>query len=194
MYHSAPSEVIIKAISNKKRQEIYNFIVESKFIIKSGILNKFDLKRASLDFHLAALEEAELIGIKEIRIKGRKYVYLFPKAKWKIAVTPLETASLQEFLPSDLSEKNFFQLTENSWLNSPSIKDPQTIKTVLESLVIRLGAESEKYKCKRCETELGIIKCSECQKLYCTECAEIINKSNEKKVALCYTCIADQFS
>ncbi|MHA1967096.1 MAG: hypothetical protein ACW964_04755 [Candidatus Hodarchaeales archaeon] len=188
------SEAIIKAISNSKRLEIYNFIVQTKFVIKSEILNKFDLKRASLDFHLDSLEEAELIAIKEIRIKGRKYVYLFPKARWKIAVTPLETASLEEFLPSDLSEKEFFLLTENSWLNSPSIKDPQTIRIVLESLAIRLGAESEKYRCKRCETELGIIKCSECQKLHCPECAEIIMKSDEKKVALCYTCITNQFS
>ncbi|MFX0085309.1 MAG: hypothetical protein ACFFAU_06520 [Candidatus Hodarchaeota archaeon] len=188
------SEIIIKAISNSKRLEILTYIQQQKFIIKSDILYRFELKRASLDFHLTTLDEAGLIGLKEIRLNGRKYVFVYPKSTWEISVTDVETAALQEILPSEITQESFQQLTESLWINMNIIKDPQTIKKILEQIVVRLGTESSDHLCPRCESEPGIIKCSECQKIFCIECAKIIDKSNGQKISFCYDCIANQFS
>ena len=187
-------ETILKAISNKKRLEIFNYIVNEKFLIKTDLITHFNLQRAGLDFHLTALKEAGLIGLLEIKIKGRKYVFVYPKATWRIDLDLVETNSLQDFLPSELVENDFPQLTERFWIDSSLIKNPQTIKKILESLVIKLGSDSSDYYCQRCKSEPGIMKCSECLKLYCTECAEIIKKPDDAKITLCYDCIADQFS
>ena len=189
-----PLETILKAISNKKRLEILNYITEEEFLIKSELITHFALQRAGLDFHLTALEEARLIGLLEIKIKGRKYVFVYPKATWKVDLDLLETSSLQDLLPSELLEDNFPKLTEQFWVKSNVIKNPQTIKKILEKLVSKLGSDSLEYYCQRCKTEPGIMKCFECSKLYCTECAEIIKKSDDAKITLCYDCIANQFS
>lgn len=186
-------ETILKAISNKKRLKIFNYIVNEKFLIKTDLITHFDLQRAGLDFHLTALEEAGLIGFLKIKIKGRKYVFVYPKATWRIDLDLVETASLQNFIPPELSENDFHKLAENFWIDSSAIKDPQTIRKVLKSLAIRLGSDTD-YYCQRCRNEFGIMKCSECQKLFCSECAEIIKKTDGKKIALCYDCITDQFS
>ena len=187
-------ETILKAISNKKRLEIFRYIVDEEFLIKTQLITHFSLQRAGLDFHLTALEEAGLIGLLEIKIKGRKYVFVYPKATWRIDLDLVETNSLPEFLPSELVVKDFPKLTERFWIGSSEIKNPQTIKKILESLAIKLGSGSLDYYCQRCKSEPGIMKCSECLKLYCTECAEIIKKPDDVKVTLCFDCIANQFS
>jgi len=188
------SETLLKAISNTTRLEILTFIQQQKFVIKSDILNHFELKRASLDFHLTSLDEAGLIGVKEIRLNNRKYVFVFAKATWKMTLTKVDTAILQDVIPSEITEEGFYQLIESFWIKTTPIKDLNIVKTVLESLSKKLTSESSKYHCNRCETEQGIMKCSECHKLYCTECAKIINKTDGNKTALCYDCISDQFS
>ena len=58
-------EMVLKAISNKKRLEILECIQEEKFLIKGELIDRFNLQRAGLDFHLSALEEAGLIGLLE---------------------------------------------------------------------------------------------------------------------------------
>ncbi len=186
-------ETILKAISNKKRLEIFNYIQDEKFLIKNELITHFGLQRAGLDFHLYALEEAGLIGLLETKIKSRKFVFVYPKATWRIDLDLVETSSLQDFIPSELSENDFHKLIESFWIDSSEIKDPQTIRKVLKSLAIRLGSDTD-YYCQRCRNEFGIMKCSECQKLFCSECAEIIKKTDGKKIALCYDCITDQFS
>jgi DNA-binding transcriptional ArsR family regulator len=187
-------ETILKAISNKKRLEIFNYITNEKFLIKTELITHFKLQRAGLDFHLTALEEAGLIGLLEIRIKGRKYVFVHPKATWRIDLDLVETNTLQDLLPSELVENDFPKLTERFWIDSSAIKNPQTKKRILESLAMKLGSDSSDYYCQRCTSELGIMKCSGCLKLYCTECAEIIKKPDNAKITLCYDCIANQFS
>lgn len=187
-------EMILKAISNKKRSEIFDYIVNEKFLIKTELITHFSLQRAGLDFHLTALEEAGLIGLLEIKIKGRKYVFVYPKATWRIDLDLIETNSLQDFLPSELVESEFPKLTERFWIDSSVIKNPQTIKKILESLAIKLGSDPSDYYCQRCKNEPGIMKCSECLKLYCIECAEIIEKPDDAKITLCYDCIANKFS
>ncbi|MFX0015379.1 MAG: hypothetical protein ACFFB2_09765 [Promethearchaeota archaeon] len=187
-------DTILKAISNKKRLEIFDHILEEKFLIKNELLNRFDLQRAGLDFHLTALEEAGLIGLLDIKIKGRKFVFIYPKATWKIDLDIVETTLLQEFLPSELSGEDFHKLTERLWTDSDLIQNPQTIKKILESLALRLRSGSPGYDCQRCGNEPGIMKCSSCQNLYCTECAEIIRRPNKTKITLCYDCISNQFS
>ena len=187
-------ETILKAISNKKRLEIFDYIVKEKFLIKTELITHFDLQRAGLDFHLTALEEAGLIGLLEIKIKGRKYVFVYPKATWKIDLELVETHTLQDFLPTELGEDNFTKLTERFWTGSSVIENPQTIKRILESLARKLGSDSSDYYCQRCKNEPGIMKCLECLKLYCPECAEIIQKTDNAKITLCYDCIANQFS
>lgn len=189
-----PVETILKAISNKKRLEILNFIQEEQFLIKNDLITHFGLQRAGLDFHLASLEEARLIGLLEIRIRGRKFVFVFPKATWKIDLDLVETASLQDLIPTELSENDFQKLTERFWTDSSTVRNPQTIKKILESLATRLGSDKSDYSCQRCGKDLGIMKCSECQNLYCVECAEIIEKTDGSKLTLCYECIADKFS
>ncbi|MHA2247659.1 MAG: hypothetical protein ACXADY_22110, partial [Candidatus Hodarchaeales archaeon] len=129
-----------------------------------------------------------------IRIRGRKLVFAYPKAIWRINLDTVETASLQDFLPSDFSENDLHKLAESFWIDSSPIKNPITIKKVLGSLAIRLGSESSEYNCQRCGNEPGIMKCSECLNLFCTECAEIIKKTDGRKITLCYECIADKFS
>ncbi|MFW9906008.1 MAG: hypothetical protein ACFFFH_16920 [Candidatus Thorarchaeota archaeon] len=187
-------ETILKAISNKKRLELFNYILEEKFLIKTELITHFGLQRAGLDFHLSALQEAGLIGLLEMKIKGRKYVFVYPKATWRVDLDFLETSSLQDFLPSELVESDFPNLTERFWVDSCAINNPHTIKTILEKLVLRLGSDSLEYYCQRCKNEPGIMKCSKCSKLYCTDCAEIIRKANGTRIALCYDCIASQFS
>ena len=187
-------EAILKAVSNKIRLEIFDYIIEEKFLIKSDLITRFGLQRAGLDFHLTALEDAGLIGLLEIKIKGRKYVFVYPKATWKINLDLLETSSLQEFLPSELIESDFPKLTERFWIDSSVIKNPHTIKKILESIAIKLGSNSSDNFCQRCNNSLGIMKCSKCQKLFCTECAKIIIRSDKTKITLCYDCISDQFS
>ena len=187
-------EAIFKAISNTKRLEIFTYIQNEKFLIKTELITHFNLQRAGLDFHLASLEEAGLIGLLEIRIKGRKFVFVYPKATWKIDLEPVETASLGDSIPPEISEDDFHKLAEGFWTDTSSIKNPQTIKKVLSSLATRLGSEPSEFNCHRCGNEPGIMKCSECLELYCIECAEIIQKTDGRKVALCYDCIADQFS
>ena len=192
---SDPSiEAILKAISNKKRLEIFDYIQNEKFLIKNELITHFNLQRAGLDFHLASLEEAGLIGLLEIRIKGRKFVFVYPRAAWKIDLELVETNSLSEIIPPEISENDFRKLTESLWTNASTIKNPQTIKKVLESLVTKLGSEPSEFNCHRCGNEPGIMKCSECSELFCVECAEIIKKTDGRRVALCYDCIADQFS
>jgi DNA-binding transcriptional ArsR family regulator len=187
-------ETILKAISNKKRLDIFNYILNEKFLIKTELITHFELQRAGLDFHLSALEEAGLIGLFEMKIKGRKYVFVYPKATWRINLEVLEISSLQDLLPSELIEADFPKLTEQFWVDSGVITNPQTIKKVLQKLVLKLGSDTSEYNCQRCENEPGIMKCSKCSKLYCTECAEIIRKADGTKIALCYDCIANQFS
>ncbi|UCG04553.1 MAG: helix-turn-helix domain-containing protein [Candidatus Heimdallarchaeota archaeon] len=187
-------ETILKAISNKKRLEIFDYITKEEFLIKTELITHFGLQRAGLDFHLTALEEAGLIGLLEIKIKGRKYVFIFPKATLRIDLDLLETSSLQDFFPSKLLEDDFSNFTEQFWVESSAIKDPQTIKKILEKLVSKLGKDSSEYYCQRCKNEPGIMKCSECLKLFCTECAKIIEKKDDAKITLCYDCIEDQFS
>ena len=187
-------ETILKAISNKKRLEIFNYILHEKFLIKTELITYFDLQRAGLDFHLSALEEAGLIGLLEMKIRGRKYVFVYPKATWRVDLELLEISSLHDLLPSELVEDDFPKLTEQFWVDSGAIKNTQTIKKVLEKLALKLGSDSSEYNCQRCENEPGIMKCSKCSKLYCTECAEIIRKADGTKIALCYDCIANQFS
>ncbi|MFX1517191.1 MAG: hypothetical protein ACFFC6_12885 [Promethearchaeota archaeon] len=187
-------ETILKAISNKKRLEIFNYIIDEKFLIKTELITRFGLQRAGLDFHLTALEEAGLIGLFEIKIKGRKYVFVYPKATWRVDLDHLETSSLHEFLPAELLEDDFSKLTEQFWVDSSVIKNPQTIKKILEKLVSKIGTDTSEYQCQRCKNEPGIMKCSKCSKLYCTECAEIIRKADGTKITLCYDCIANQFS
>jgi len=192
---SEPSlETILKAISNKIRLEIFDYILEEKFLIKSDLITHFELQRAGLDFHLMALEDAGLVGLLEIKIKGRKYVYVYPKANWKINLDLLETNSLQDFLPSELIESDFPNLTERFWIDSSAIKNPHTIKKILESLAMKIGGDSKNNFCQRCKTTLGIMKCAKCLKLFCTECAKIIIRSDKTKITFCYDCISDQFS
>ena len=187
-------EKILKAVSSTKRLEIFDYIVNEKFLIKTELITHFNLQRAGLDFHLTALEEAGLIGLLEIKIKGRKYVYVYPKATWKIDLEITETNLLQESLPSELMESEFVKLTEQLWTDSSLMKYPQTIKKVLESLAVKLSSNSTDYYCKRCNNQLGIMKCFDCRNLYCTECAEIIKKSDGVQITLCYDCISNQFS
>lgn len=194
MDDSPPVETILKAISNKKRLEILNYIHEEKFLIKNELITHFNLQRAGLDFHLTALEEAGLIGLAEIKIKGRKYVFVYPKATWKIDLESVETASLQDLLPPVIAESDFHELADSFCTGSDEIKNQRTIKKVLGSLANRLGSESPDYHCKRCGRGPGIIKCAECTGLYCTDCAKIIKKRDGRKITLCYDCIADQFS
>jgi DNA-binding transcriptional ArsR family regulator len=188
------SNAIIKAISNRKRLEILEYIKQETFVIKSDILKHFDLKRASLDFHLAVLEEAGLIGIKEIKMKARKYVFIYQKADWEISITETETALIQDLLPSKISEDDFGKLTDSFWVESKVIKDPKIIKNVLSSFAIKMGGEPTEYLCERCGIDPGIMKCSKCHLLFCIECAKIINKTDGRKVVLCFNCIANQFS
>ncbi|MFX0125068.1 MAG: hypothetical protein ACFFAE_15660 [Candidatus Hodarchaeota archaeon] len=187
-------ETLLRAISNKKRLEIFDYITNEKFLIKTELITHFNLQRAGLDFHLTALEEAGLIGLLEIKIKGRKYVFVYPKATWRMDLDLVETSSLQDFLPSELVESDFPQLVERFWIDTSVIKNPQIKKRILESLAIKLGSDSSDYYCQRCTSELGVMKCSECMKLYCTECAEIIKKPDDTKITLCYDCIENQFS
>ncbi len=194
MKSEASIETILKAISNKIRLEILDYIIEEKFLIKNNLITHFKLQRAGLDFHLATLEEAGFIGLLEIKIKGRKYVFVYPKATWKINLDLLETKRLQDFLPSELIENDFPNLTERFWIGSSEIKNPHTIKKILESLAIKLGGHSSDNFCQRCKNALGIMKCSKCLKLYCTECAKIIIRSDKAKITFCYDCISDQFS
>ena len=189
-----PLETILKAISNKKRLEIFNFITNEKFLIKTELITRFSLQRAGLDFHLSALEEAGLIGLFEIKIKGRKYVFVYPKATWRVDLDLLETSSLHEFLPAELQEDDFPKLTEQFWVEFSVIKNPQTIKKILEKIISKMGTDSFEYQCQRCTNEPGIMKCSKCEKLFCTECAKIIKKPDKAKITLCFDCIENQFS
>ncbi|MFW9991176.1 MAG: hypothetical protein ACFFD4_03875 [Candidatus Odinarchaeota archaeon] len=194
MNPNVPVESILAALSNKKRLEMLNYIYKEKFLIKNELITHFNLQRAGLDFHLSALEDAGLIGSSEMKIKGRKYVFIYPKATWKIDLDPVETTSLQALLPSEMSETEFHELAESFWTEANEIKDPQTIKKVLESLASRLGSESSDYFCKRCGNGIGIVKCRQCLELYCNECTKIIKKRDGSIIMLCYECIADQFS
>ena len=187
-------EKVLKAVSSKKRLEIFDYIVNEKFLIKTELITRFNLQRAGLDFHLTALEEAGLIGLLEIKIKGRKYVYVYPKATWRIDLEVVETNSLQNSLPPELIEDDFSKLTENFWNDPSLIKYPQTIRKILESLAHKLSSNSTDYYCQRCNNQLGIMKCLDCSKLFCTDCAEIIKKSDGAQITLCYDCIANQFS
>jgi DNA-binding transcriptional ArsR family regulator len=187
-------EKILKAVSSKKRLELFNYIVNEKFLIKTELITHFNLQRAGLDFHLTALEEAGLIGLLEIKIKGRKYVYVYPKATWKIDLEIVETNALQDTLPQELVEDDFFKMTELFWADSNLKKYPQTIRKILESLALKLKSNASDYYCQRCNNHLGIMKCHECSKLFCPECAEIIKKSDGMRITLCYDCISNQFS
>ncbi|MHA2226746.1 MAG: ArsR family transcriptional regulator [Candidatus Hodarchaeales archaeon] len=186
--------VIIKAISNEKRLEILNFIHKEKFLIKNDLISHFELQRAGLDFHLSSLEEAGLIGVMEIKIKSRKFVFVYPKAEWKISVNSVDTVHLNELIPTTLSEKDFHQIADSLWTTSSLRKNPQTIKKVLKSLVSKFGIFSKDFNCHRCQNEAGIMKCNECDYLYCPDCAKIIKKANGAKLIYCYECIADHFS
>jgi DNA-binding transcriptional ArsR family regulator len=194
MKSDIPLEKILKAVSSKKRLEIFNYILNEKFLIKTELITYFNLQRAGLDFHLTALEEAGLIGLLEIKIKGRKYVYVYPKATWRIDLEVVETKALQDTLPQELVEDNFFKLTEQFWTDSNLMKYPQTIRKILESLAGKLKSNSSDYHCQRCNNQLGIMKCQDCSQLFCPECAEIIKKADGVKITLCYDCISAQFS
>ncbi len=194
MKTNTANDRLLKAISNNIRRDIFDYILKEKFVIKSEIITQFNLQRAGLDFHLTALEEAGLIGLLEIKIKGRKYVYVYPKSIWKIELESLETYALHEALPPEVTITEFPQLAEKLWLNSSIIKNPETIKRILESITAKLDDNTTTILCHRCKSNLGIMKCSKCLDLYCTDCAKIILRPDTTKVAFCSDCIADDFS
>ncbi|MFW9991600.1 MAG: hypothetical protein ACFFD4_06040 [Candidatus Odinarchaeota archaeon] len=130
-------EAILTALSNKKRLELLNFIYEEKFLIKNDLITRFILQRAGLDFHLSTLVDSGLIGQSEIKIRGRRYVFVYPRATWKIKLESVETISLHAKLPSNLSESEFNEVAESFWNESSDIKDPQTIRKILSVIYSR---------------------------------------------------------
>jgi len=190
------SDLVIKAISNKKRLEILSYIHKERLLIKNDLLQHFELQRAGLDFHLSALEEAGLIGLKDIKIKGRKNVFIYPKAKWKIFLEPIELNHLNELLPMEITSTEDFQgVLEHFWTDSEILENQQIAKKILGTFITKIGDLGGLITCYRCRNEPGIMKCVECSNFYCISCAEIIHRQADNlKVILCYDCISNQFS
>ena len=106
-------ELLLKALSNQKRADIFQFIRNQAFLIKNDLLVHFKMHRAGLDHHLDLLTKAGLIGIHEMNIKGKKYVFVFAKAKIQITVTPVESSEIKEVLPSELTVEKFIKIEIN---------------------------------------------------------------------------------
>ncbi|MHA2246776.1 MAG: hypothetical protein ACXADY_17665 [Candidatus Hodarchaeales archaeon] len=188
MESSTYLELLVKAISNKKRQDILKYIQQEEFLIKKSILGHFNLQQADLDFHLVSLEEAGLIGLTKIKIKDQNYVFVYPKASWEIKIFPLDTAHLTQILPSEISYEDYREATESFWKTLDFIKNPKIIKKVLESLATKLD-DLTKIACYSCRKNIGILKCSICNNVACSECAQIIKKADNSQAILCDNCI-----
>ncbi|MFX0091852.1 MAG: hypothetical protein ACFFBD_08835 [Candidatus Hodarchaeota archaeon] len=191
------TEILLKALSNQKRLEIFRFIREQKIVIKNEVLTHFQMHRAGLDHHLDLLADAGLIELHEITIKNKKYVFLYANADFQIKIAPLETAKLRDFLPQNLSSETFNDLSGNIWLTE-DIKDPILKEKLLTKLSEKLELQPWEYFCNCCRNQAGVMKCSQCGEIVCIECAEIIVRSDgadeANKVIFCLNCIASQFS
>ncbi|MFX0065590.1 MAG: hypothetical protein ACFFC7_25745 [Candidatus Hermodarchaeota archaeon] len=193
----AERELLLKALSNQKRREIFRFIQEHKIVIKNELIKHFEMHRAGLDHHLELLINAGLIETQEVTIKNKKYVFAFAIADFQLTITPLETAQMKEIIPQELSVETFERLSEELWL-SEDIKDPIIKEKLLISISEKLELEPRLFFCHVCRNQPGIMKCSRCSDLVCSDCAEIIEKREpgveQGRVILCLNCIANQFS
>ncbi|MFX1538578.1 MAG: hypothetical protein ACFFDI_30690 [Promethearchaeota archaeon] len=193
----AEREALLKALSNQKRLEIFRFIQEHKIVIKNDLIKHFEMHRAGLDHHLELLINAGLIEILEVTIKNKKYVFVFAIADFQLTITPLDTVQIKEIIPQELSEEKFEKLSEELWL-SEDIKDPIIKEKLLLKVSEKLELQPRLYFCHVCRNQPGIMKCSRCGDLVCSNCAEIIEKREadveQGKVILCLNCIANQFS
>lgn len=192
MSENKENQTLFKAIANQKRFEIYNYIIENDLLIKPDILEHFKLQRAGLDFHLSSLAEAGLIELKNVKIKNRKYVLVYAKSKIKIDLLPLNLKDAINIIPENLSENNYIDLIERIWINNEDL-GREKIGNLLEKLVERLDLDPLKYTCFLCRNKISTMKCTECEKFICFDCAKIIQKK-EDKIILCDECITEKFS
>ncbi|MFW9993482.1 MAG: ArsR family transcriptional regulator [Candidatus Odinarchaeota archaeon] len=189
-----PQEMVLKAYANEKRVEILNYIKKEHLVIKSDIIKQFDLKRAALDHHLNVLAGAGLIEIKDMKINNKQYSFVYPVAEIKVEVLPLLEAEFIASIPEEITKESYQSLTRGLWLSEENA-DKSIVSAILTKIIERLDLQMVEYLCWKCREAPGIVTCSNCGKLYCTNCIEIITKAEgDEKIIICYNCIEEQFS
>lgn len=183
---------IIKALSNEKRLEIYNFIKERKVLIKSEILKQFNMNRAALDHHLDLLTKAKLVEILDININNRKYSFVIFKSDFLISLEEMSTSRISKHIPRKITEDVFHEITEKLWfLNDLESND---IVVFLSKIAEKLDLKAWELFCKQCRKNISIMRCSVCKKMICDKCGEIIRKTDQEQVIFCTSCLEKQFS
>jgi DNA-binding transcriptional ArsR family regulator len=190
---------IFEALDNERRIELFEYILQKKFISKSELAKKFDLSRASLNHHLNIMVKAGLLFEKGLILDGRNQFFITPAT----SLHPDQFVEQKEeyhHLAEQLEEWSRRNLTIDTWrILKEDLKRqnvPQMIVDAVEerlfpSLVKRAPTTSE--YCYFCRTEEARISCHTCRNLICKTHEHEIKREGEETIILCPNCVEKFF-
>lgn len=190
---------IFNALENKKRIELYEFVLQNYFVSKNELAEKFLLNRANLNHHLEILIKAGVIYELELMLEARRQVFLIPLVRIQTEKLVIQDQKFN-ILKSQMQSWVKRNITADSWkilrneLNTININEEIT-NSIETRLFPNLGKRVSKENdyCYICFSPAIYCHCASCNNLICqNHMRKIILKTN-KEINFCLNCVEKFF-
>ncbi|MFX0123415.1 MAG: hypothetical protein ACFFAE_07220 [Candidatus Hodarchaeota archaeon] len=186
---------VFEALNSERRRELFQFISTQYFVSKNDLSIKFNLKRASLNHHLASMINAGLIQEVPLLLDGRKHTFIIPTVK----IFPerlIEDQKDKQKLVDQLRIWTDRNVTLDNWnILRKSLDNLDIPEELVSSIEFRLfpmvgtRVSIEANYCFACRTNKAQQACFACRNLICKVHSYEIDREELGSIILCPNCV-----
>ncbi|MFX0045904.1 MAG: helix-turn-helix domain-containing protein [Candidatus Hermodarchaeota archaeon] len=189
---------VAKALSNRVRMQIFEYLLERRVANKSDLLAETGLERASLNHHLKSLSEAELVGTIDVTIDKVKNSLCFLRASVTLdSRSELSSEGVRALLgtevESDVDHTEIEERAQRAIRRGELGRDDA--KAVLRTLFEHRGRGTKNTcsSCGRIKKMSDLALCDNCFRPACKSCRQTVDKTEGGTETICDRCMKELF-